>query len=166
MTRASWLVDIGYVVKASVGRFKLDYVKAKRYLEERCGPTCVFLFNGVDSDYGISERLQAFYDSMQYRGMQVRLHPMQSGPPGTNRQRRVDVDLSAHLVWQASQPNIQSVILTTGDQDFVPAVELVRSQFAKKVVLFTYDAVVHRDLSASVDEWWHFEHEEARLARE
>jgi len=165
MDHVAWLVDVGYVVKARESKFKLDYVKAERFLEETCGPTRTFLFNGFDPAYGIPTGLQAFYDAMRRYGMHMRLHPMQSGPPGTNRQRRVDVDFSAHMVWQASLAEIQILVLTTGDQDFVPAVELVHDQFGKKVILFTYDTLVHHDLIASVDEWWQFEYEEARLTR-
>jgi uncharacterized LabA/DUF88 family protein len=153
------------VTKASAGKFKLDYIKARQFLEGTIGPTHVILFNGFDPEYGIPAGLQAFYDSMRYRGMEIRLQPMQSGPPGTNRQRRVDVDLSAHLVWWATLPEIQTLVLSTGDQDFVPALELVRTVLKKQVVLFTYDVMVHHDLVASADEWWHFEQQEAQLAR-
>ncbi len=166
MAQAAWLVDVGYVVKASEGRFKLDYVQTERLLAEQGGRVRSFLFNGVDPAYGIPPGLARFYDAMTAHGMQVRLHPMQSlGPSGSNRQRRVDVDFSAHLVWQASLPEISTLFLTTGDQDFVPAVELVRSQFHKRVVLFTYDAMVHHDLIGCVDRWWKFEDEATRVAR-
>jgi uncharacterized LabA/DUF88 family protein len=76
----------------------------------------------------------------------------------------VDVDLGAHLVWQASLPEIEAVVLTAGDQDFIPAVELARDQLGQRVILFTYDAVVSRELAEAVDEWWHFEEQRARLA--
>lgn len=163
MTGATWLVDVGYVVKASEGQFKLDYIATERFIEQTFGPTRTFLFNGVDPVYGISGGLQAFYNTMQAHGMQVRLQPMESGPPGTNRQRRVDVDFSAHLVWQASLPEIATLVLTTGDQDFVPAVELVRREFGKQVILLTYQAMVNQDLIAAASAWWHFD--AAQMAR-
>ena len=165
MVRVAWLVDVGYVVKASEGKFKLDYVRAERLLAERCGPIHTFLFNGVDPAYGIPVGLQRFYDTMKLHGMVVRLHPMQAVPGGTNRQRRVDVDFSAHFVWQAARPEITDLVLTTGDQDFVPAVELVRREFDKRVILFTYDTMVHHDLMGEVSEWWKFEDDEGRVAR-
>lgn len=165
MINVAWLVDIGYVVRASEGRFELDYLKAESFIKGALGPTQAFLFNGFDPAYGIPEGLQAFYYAMRRHGMEVRLHPMQSGPPGTNRQRRVDVDFGAHLVWQASLPQIHTLVLTTGDQDFVPAVELAREKFGKRVILFTYDAEVHNDLIESVNDSWLFEDEKARLSR-
>jgi uncharacterized LabA/DUF88 family protein len=165
MTRAVWLVDIGYVVKAAGGKFKLDYVDAEAFLVETLGPTQTFLFNGFDPAYGIPDGLEGFYHAMRQRGMRVRLHPMQSGPPGTNRQRRVDVDLSAHLVWQACRPEIDVLVLTTGDQDFVPAVEIARQELGKRVLLFTYAAYVNHDLIVAADDWWTFEQHERRVAR-
>ena len=75
------------------------------------------------------------------------------------------MDFGAHLVWQASLPQIQTLVLTTGDQDFIPAVELARAKFDKRVILFTYDAEVHNALIASANEWWLFEDQEAALAR-
>jgi len=165
VNKASWLVDVGYVVRASDNKFRLDYVETEHFLTERCGQVRSFVFNGFDPAYGIPRGLRAFYDAMKRVGMEVRLQPMQSGAPGTNRQRRVDVDLTAHVVWQAGLPPVETLILTTGDQDFVPAVELVRERFQKKVVLFTYDANVHADLIAAANEWWLFEEHQARLAR-
>jgi hypothetical protein len=47
----------------------------------------------------------------------------------------------------------------------VPAVELVRREFDKRVILFTYDTMVHHDLMSEVSEWWKFEDDEGRLAR-
>ncbi len=163
MCQVVWLVDMGYVAKASEGKFRLDYVEAEELLKEALGPTRTYLFNGFDPAYGIPPGLQAFYDAMRKCGMEVRLHPMESGPPGVNRQRRVDVDFGAHLVWQASLPEIETIVITAGDQDFVPAVVLARNELGKRVILFTYEAVVHQDLIACVDEWWQFEEEEKRL---
>lgn len=164
-TTAVWLVDVGYVVKASEGKFKLDYVRAKRMLTDKLGATTTFLFNGYDTAYGIPSGLQAFYDVMRRHGMVVSLQPMQSGPPGVNQQRRVDVDFSAHLVWQASLPSVNTLVVTTGDQDFVPAITVVREQFDKKVILFTYDAMVHNDLVNIVNERWQFETYMNQIAR-
>jgi uncharacterized LabA/DUF88 family protein len=165
MNTASWLVDVGYVVRASENKFRLDYVAAEQFVVERCGPARSFLFNGFDEAYGIPRGLRAFYEAMKRVGMEVSLQPMESGAPGNNRQRRVDVDFSAHVVWQASLPHVESLILTTGDQDFVPAVDLVRERFSKRVILFTYEANVHADLIAAADERWLFEEHEAMLAR-
>jgi uncharacterized LabA/DUF88 family protein len=165
MNGAAWLVDVGYVVKASEGLFRLDYLQARRLIGERCGPVRAILFNGYDEAYGIPAGLQAFYGAMRQQGMEVRLQPMQSGGAEINRQRRVDVDLAAHLVWQASLPEIETLIVTTGDQDLIPAIEVVRERMGKRVVLYTYRRNVSHKLVEMADDWWSFEEEKGRLAR-
>lgn len=163
--RACWFVDMGYVVGASE-RFKLDYVKAEALLIEAFGPVQTYLFNGFDPQYGITPGLKGFYDAMRAHGMVVRLYPMSSGNgPGDNRQRGVDVDIGSHMVWQASRGEIETLILTSGDRDLVPAVEIVREEFNKPVMLFTYPRSVSRDLVAISTDWWKFDQYEERLAR-
>lgn len=154
MATTAWLIDVGYVVKvAGKGRFKLDYVAAEEVLSHRFGTTATFLFNGYDEAFGIPDGLHKFYEAMRHHGMAVRLHPMSSGvASGTHYQRRVDVDLAAHLVWQATLPEIEQIVLTAGDQDFLPAVEMARDKLGKRLVLFTYDRDVSNVLKNAVDE--------------
>lgn len=167
MEKAAWLVDMGYVVKASRGAFPLDYVRAAAFLKARLGAVHPFLFNGYDQRIGVTEGLTAFYRAMEHQGMVVRLHPM-SGEPSlrSHTQRRVDVDLAAHLVWQAGLAENGCVVLTTGDQDFVPAVELVTEHCQTRVVLFSYRQNVHRDLEAAVAERICFEDFKEQLLRD
>ena len=151
--RTVWLVDIGFVVKVGSQRFKLDYVAAEKWLASRYGSVSTFLFNGYDPTYGIPEGLQRFYTAMRSSGMTVCLHPM-SGRAGygDHRQRRVDVDMTAHLVWQASLPEVERVVITTGDQDFLPAVHIVREACKKKVALLCYNQDVSAELKQQTDE--------------
>jgi uncharacterized LabA/DUF88 family protein len=151
--RTVWLVDIGFVVKVGSQRFKLDYVAAARWLEQRYGPVSTFLFNGFDPVYDIPAGLKAFYSAMKAHGMTVCLHPM-SGRPGygDHRQRRVDVDMTAHMIWQASLTDVERIVLTTGDQDFLPAVQIAREHCGKQMVLLCYDQDVSNELKLSMDE--------------
>ncbi len=165
MTTA-WLVDMGYVVGTAPERFKLDYIAARDLLTAQFGSVKAFLFNGYDQSYGVPPGLRGFYQAMEQQGMTVRLHPMTGDAAlGDHRQRRVDVDIAAHMVWQASLPTTERVVLTSGDQDFLPAVEVIREQLKKEIVLFAYTANVHRTLQTAADCFLHFEDYEQRLAR-
>lgn len=165
MTTA-WLVDMGYVVKTAPTRFKLDYIAARDLLSTEFGRVQTTLFNGYDEGFGIPQGLRGFYQAMEQQGMTVRLHPMTGDAGlGDHRQRRVDVDLAAHMVWQASLAMVERVVLTSGDQDFLPAVEVVREKLQKEVVLFAYTANVHKVLQTAADRVLHFEDHEQRLAR-
>lgn len=159
MNKVVWLVDIGYVVRASEGKFKLDYIKAERFLSELLGPTQTFLFNVFDPAIGIQPGLRAFYDAMSRQGMSILLHPTQlSGSTPRQRTCRLDTDFAAHLVWQSGLPQVDCVVLTTGENDFVPPIDLARNQLGKRLILFSYNALVPYELATAVTEWWQFEY--------
>ena len=167
MGTCAWLVDMGYVVKtAKKSGMRLDYVLAREVLEDRFGETRAFLFNSFDESFGIPDGLRAFYHAMEQRGMTVRLHPMTgAADTGTHRQRRVDVDLAAHAVWQASRSEVDVVVITTGDQDLVPAAALCRERFGKEMVLFVFRHDVSRALQEAVDDQMFFEDYREQLSR-
>ncbi|NUP98668.1 MAG: NYN domain-containing protein [Armatimonadetes bacterium] len=166
MTPVVWLVDMGYVIKASEGLFKLDYAKAQGVLRHELGPVQSWLFNSYNSHSGVEPSMEGFYRLMEEQhGMRVRLQPLGWDSHGAVAQRRVDVDLASTMVWLASRPELRSIVLTTGDQDFIPAVELVIEEYDREVILFSYDRYVSGELADAVDEHWLFEEFEARLAR-
>lgn len=168
MARNVWLVDMGFVVKAATDgdRFKLDYLAARDFLEARLGKTDAYLFNSIDSSLGVPPGLKAFYEIVKRQGFVVRLIEMTGDPAaGTHRQRGVDEALISQLAMSAGKPDVASLVLTSGDAHFVPAVEDARHSHGKRVVLFGYDVNVSAHLKAAVDEFWSFEDREASLAR-
>ena len=145
-----WLVDIGYVTMASKGRGKVDYLEAKRFLEKKYNLPCSpFLFNGIDNRYGIEVGLKQFYYTMERSGFAVKLFEMEGGV-----QKQVDVAIAAHIVYFLLKGC--TTVLSSGDRDFVPALELGRSE-SGKVVLLTYNFGVHNDLSDLSSEHLYFE---------
>lgn len=167
MIKAAWLVDMGYVVKAAkVSGMRVDYLVAQGILAARYGSVRTFLFNSYDAKFGIPAGLKGFYTAMEHRGMVVRLHPMSGGASGEpHKQRRVDVDVACHAVWQATSGGVDHLILTTGDQDLIPAVEMCRSTFGKAVVLFTFRDNVSDELVRAADEQMLFEDFRSELER-
>jgi hypothetical protein len=166
--RNAWLVDMGFVVKAATdgGRFKLDYVAARGFLERRLGPTDVHLFNSIDSSLGVPAGLESFYSVVRRQGFKVRLIEMTGNPcEGTHRQMGVDDALIRQFTDSARSADISTVILTSGDSHFVPAADGARKAYGKRVILFAYDVNVSTTLKSVVDEFWPFEAHEAALAR-
>jgi uncharacterized LabA/DUF88 family protein len=145
-----WLVDIGYVTMASKGRGKVDYLEARRFLEKKYNLPCSpILFNGIDSRYGIDLGLKQFYYTMERSGFTVKLFDMEGGI-----QKQVDVAIASHLVYFLMKGC--TTVLSSGDRDFVPALELGGSE-SGKIILLTYDFGVHKDLSALSSEHLYFE---------
>lgn len=168
MFQNAWLVDMGFVVQAATdgGRFRLDYVAARSFLEMRLGKTDAHLFNSIDSSLGVPPGLKAFYGVVERQGFKVRLIEMTGDRAvGTHRQQGVDEALISQLTASAEMPSLESIVLTSGDAHFVPAVEEARQKHGKKIVLFGYDVNVSAQLKAAVDEFWPFEAHEPTLAR-
>ena len=156
---AVWLVDMGYVVGAGSHLFKIDYVKARRQITEKLGsePFSI-IFNSVDPKIPIPLGLQNFYTQMKQAKFQVKLYEMEGG-----RQRMVDVAIASQAVLASSRGH--NVILTSGDIDFLPAIEVITKQIKGKVTLFTYDHGVHEKVIEAATDHWFFEDMRQRIEK-
>jgi uncharacterized LabA/DUF88 family protein len=136
-----WLVDVGYVTKASKGRGKVDYLSTKKFLESRFKAHCLpIIFNSVDS-YGVDFGLNQFYYTMKKSGFIVNLYQMEGGA-----QRQVDVAIGSYLVYYALKN--YKIVLSSGDIDFVPAIQVARLDDQKiNVTLLTFNFGVSPELS-------------------
>jgi uncharacterized LabA/DUF88 family protein len=136
-----WLIDVGYVTKASKGRGKVDYIATRKFLETRFSGTCLpILFNSVDS-YGVDFGLNQFYYTIKKAGFIVNLYRMEGGA-----QKQVDVAIGSHLVYYALKG--YTVVLSSGDIDFVPAIHVARKDNkTANVTLLTFNFGVHEELS-------------------
>jgi uncharacterized LabA/DUF88 family protein len=136
-----WLIDMGYVTKASKGRGKVDYIATKKFLEATFNIPCLpIIFNSVDA-YGVDFGLNQFYYTMKKTGFIVNLYQMEGGA-----QKQVDVAIGSHLVYYALKGC--HVVLSSGDIDFLPAIQLARKDDEKiNITLLTYHFGVHEELS-------------------
>jgi uncharacterized LabA/DUF88 family protein len=147
----TWLIDMGYVTKASKGRFKLDYIAGKKFIEQKLEDRCqAVIFNSVDKRYGIDKGLAQFYHTVQQAGFTVNLYQMEGGS-----QKQVDVAIASHAVWRATRGD--TIILTTGDIDLLPAAQLITEETRCKLILLTYDFGVHQEMINTASEHWLFE---------
>lgn len=154
---AVWLIDVGYVTKASKGRGKVDYLATKNFIQAKFNMPCVaIIFNSVDS-YGVDFGLNQFYYTMKKAGFVVNLYQMEGGS-----QRQVDVAIGSHLVYYALKGD--TIVLSSGDIDFVPAVTMARKDDEEiNITLLTFDFGVHQELSNLATEHLFFEDHPAIL---
>jgi uncharacterized LabA/DUF88 family protein len=136
-----WLIDVGYITKASKGRGKVDYLATKKFLEAKYQCECLpVIFNSVDS-YGVDFGLNQFYYTMKKAGFVVNLYQMEGGA-----QRQVDVAIGSHLVYYAMKK--YNIVLSSGDIDFVPAVQLATKDDERiNILLLTFDFGVNPELA-------------------
>lgn len=141
---------MGYVTKASKGRFKLDYIACKKHIEQTLKGQCkAMIFNSVDS-YGVDFGLNQFYYTVKQAGFTVNLYKMEGGS-----QKQVDVAIAAHMVYNAMRGD--TIVLSSGDIDFLPAAQLIATNTQSKLILFTFDFGVHQELIEASKEHWLFE---------
>jgi uncharacterized LabA/DUF88 family protein len=146
-----WLIDVGYVTKASKGRGKVDYIATKAFIENKLDGACLpIIFNSVDS-YGVDVGLNQFYYTVKKAGFIVNLYLMEGGS-----QKQVDVAIGSHLVYYALKGH--GIVLSSGDIDFVPAIEVARKDNNElNVTLLTFNFGVHQKLSGLATEHLFFE---------
>lgn len=146
-----WLIDMGYITKASKGRGKVDYIATKKFLETTFKTPCLsIIFNSVDS-YGVDFGLNQFYYTMKKAGFIVNLYQMEGGA-----QKQVDVAIGSHLVYYALKG--YNIVLSSGDIDFVPALQMARKDDEKiNITLLTFNFGVHEELSKLSSEHLFFE---------
>jgi len=133
-------------------KLKADEVLAKdKWIERKLKDRCqAIIFNSVDKRRGVDKGLVQFYHTIQQAGFAVNLYQMEGGS-----QKQVDVAIAATAVYKATQGQI--LILSSGDLDFLPAVNLITQQIQTKLILFTYNFGFHDDLSKAASEHWVFE---------
>jgi len=150
-TNLVWLIDFGYVTKASKGRSKVDYIETKKFLESRYKTSCLpIIFNSVDS-HGVEIGLNQFYYTVKKAGFVVNLYRMEGGS-----QKQVDVAIGAHLVYYALKG--YTIVLSSGDIDFVPAIEVARKDNDKiNIMLLTFKFGVNDELSERASDHLFFE---------
>lgn len=150
MNNTVWLIDVGYVTKASKGRGKIDYIEMKNFLEKKYNKPCLpILFNSVDK-YGVDLGLKQFYYTIKKAGFIVNLYEMEGGS-----QKQVDVAIGAHLVYYALKGF--NIVLSSGDIDFLPAIQIAQKDDEINIALLTYDFGVHEKLSELATEHLLFE---------
>ncbi|MFC1499976.1 NYN domain-containing protein [Candidatus Zixiibacteriota bacterium] len=164
MSKAIWLIDQGHLTKTSSKRFRIDYQSTIQVLNEWCGRVDGYLFNGFDPRIGVPDNQKCFYQRLHLMGIESRLHPMEIDIDGGVRQRRVDVDIASVLIKHATMPEVETIILSSGDQDLIPAVRMARDEFNKYVILFSHKVAISRDLIDSVDCFSDMQQFEARIS--
>jgi NYN domain len=101
-------------------------------------------------EHGVDRSLAQFYYTVQQAGFTVNLYQMEGG-----LQKQADVALASNAIWRATQGD--TIILSSGDIDFLPAVKLITENGCQKLILFTYDFGVHEELISAASEHWMFE---------
>ena len=76
----------------------------------------------------------------------------------------VDVAIASEAVWRAAQG--ETIILTTGDIDFLPAINLITKTIGARLILFSYTHGTHKAIREAASEVWTFESVRERIEKQ
>lgn len=106
-----------------------------------------FVFDGECEDSDGCDRGRRIRDCLEYRGFTIRTRPYDSHG---ERQKGVDVDMACNVMFHAAADNFDVAILVTGDGDFVPLVEFLKTM-GKRVEVASFDCSLSKWLRRSAD---------------
>lgn len=137
--RVMIFIDLANVQKAvrnkETSGFRLDYF---RLVNELAGPRRLigaYVFDAIStSDRSSFDPKRRLLDALRFQGFRVIAREVNYGEEG--QQKEVDVALATELVTCALRDVFDVAIVVSGDRDFVPAVERVRSEGKRVEVAF------------------------------
>jgi uncharacterized LabA/DUF88 family protein len=149
--RVMVFIDLANVQKTvrnkETSGFRLDYY---RLVNELAGPRRLigaYIFDAVSSsDRATFDRKRRLLDALRFQGFRVVAREVNYGEEG--QQKEVDVALATELVTCALRDVFDVAIVVSGDRDFVPAVERVRSEGKRVEVAFFGDAALPGERSS------------------
>jgi len=161
--RRLWLIDGAYMLKAQQtrGNFKLDYIKLRNHLEQMGGEFFQVYF--LTSEIGDGSATESFFTVLKAappKGpkFQVKLYgtkpfvvECQNCKNKVERQVQKGVDVALVTLLLSLVDRYDSVTLSTGDGDFMEAVEYVRNILNKRVELVGFHTGMSADLQSVSD---------------
>lgn len=134
-------------------KWKVDYKKLKKYFDMHVKLDKIFFYNAYfDTDTGRKN----LHDMLARKGFIVRsklVKEIKKKDGGVLHKANCDVELAMDIM--SEYKNFDSAILMSGDSDFVPLVNLLKSHKKKVVVISTRGHIAH-ELIVSADEYYHF----------
>jgi uncharacterized LabA/DUF88 family protein len=137
--RVMMFIDLANVQKAVRNKenngFQMDYY---RLVNELAGPRRLigaYIFDAVSvTDHSTFDPKRRLHDALRFQGFRVVAREVNYGEEG--EQKEVDVALATELVACALRNAFDVAVVVSGDRDFVPAVERVRTEGKRVEVAF------------------------------
>lgn len=130
------LANVQHTVRTKeTSGFRLDYYRLVKELVGQRRLIGAYVFDAVSaSDRNTSEPRRRLHDALRYLGFRVVAREVAFEEEG--EQKEVDVALATEMLTGALRDAYDVSILVSGDRDFVPAVERIRSEGKRVEVAF------------------------------
>ncbi len=141
--------NIGIRHRDNSCRFRLDYRAMVEELADGRSVERAYAFDGIGSLENRDATL-AFHNCLRYYGFTVEARD--SYDDETRSQKEVDVKMACTILEQAYSDTFDVAIVVSGDRDFVPVIESIKSM-GKKVEVASFDEAFSSRLRLSADRY-------------
>lgn len=131
------LVDNGLIY----GMSAFDYKKLRLLFQRQCRLVRVYYYIGLIVDRHEHQKERARLDWMSYNNIHVKIKQAERSVTGHIVKSNVDVELAIDMyrlvasTQQGSRPNINHIVLFSGDSDFEYPLELIKSMGVRVTVI-------------------------------
>lgn len=145
--RVSVYLDVRNVVQVvRRQRFQVDFAELRRLALNGRHMVEAIAFDGRIYSATEKDTTKAFHDVLMHSGWGLDLRDMDS----CEHQKEVDVALAAAVMSGAMKDAYDTVVIISGDRDFVPAIEYVRAM-GKRIEIISYQCALSTQMKRLAD---------------
>ena len=149
--RTMVFMDIRNVIRSSRnecgGKFKIDFEEMVNLLTNGRPLNGAYVFDSA-GHMNNEEDSKKFHDCLRYNGFRVVVCDLSE--PESRNQKGVDVAMACEMVRQAYNDSYDVAIVISGDNDFVPAIEIIKN-VGKIVEVASFEASFGKHIRMAAD---------------
>lgn len=128
--------------------FECDYYLLKEIITRNRNLVEANLYTGIM--YPVKERDKDWFSSLNKMGYKVKTRAIKVAPNGKKTEKRIDVLMSVEIISSAFEKNVDTIIIVSGDSDFVPVVKKLKD-LNKKVEIWSFKKNLSQQLRDLLD---------------
>ena len=100
--------------------------------------------------YPVREKDKAWLTSLNKMGYNVKTRAIKVTPNGIKSEKRIDVLMSVDIVSSAFERKSDSIVIVSGDSDFVPVVKKLK-ELNKKIEVWAFVKLLSQQLKTLIE---------------
>lgn len=128
--------------------FHCDYSKLKTVITKNRNLLEVNLYTGLM--YPVRDKEKAWFNSLYKMGYIVKTRAIKVAPNGKKVEKRIDVLMAVDIISSAYETNVDTIIIVSGDSDFVPVVKKLKD-LNKKVEIWAFKKLISTQIIDLLD---------------
>ena len=128
--------------------FQCDYHQLKEIIIGNRNLVEANLYTGIM--YPVREKDKDWFSSLNKMGYNVKTRAIKVAPNGKKTEKRIDVLMAVDIISSAFEQNVDTIIIVSGDSDFVPVVKKLKD-LNKKVEVWSFKKNLSHQLKDLLD---------------